>query len=49
VGVIFICVTRHTLTLPNNKEYSIPQVKILLKEIENGIKKKISFKEWESL
>jgi len=37
------------LTLPNNKEYSIPQVKMLLKEIENGIKKKISLEEWENL
>ena len=39
----------YTLTLPNNKEYSIPQVKMLLKEIENGIKQKISFEEWENL
>ena len=38
-----------TLTLPNNKEYSIPQMKMLLKEIELGMKKKISFEEWEKL
>jgi predicted RNA binding protein YcfA (HicA-like mRNA interferase family) len=41
---------RHkTLTLPNNKEYSIPQIKMLLKEIENGINKKISLEEWENV
>ena len=39
----------YTLTLPNNKEYSIPQIKMLLKEIENGINKKISLEEWENV
>jgi hypothetical protein len=38
-----------TLTLPNNTEYSIPQMKMLLKEIELGMKKKIPFEEWEEL
>lgn len=39
----------YTLTLPSNKEYSVPQVKMLLLEIECGINKKISFEEWENL
>ena len=39
----------YTLTLPSNKEYSIPQIKMLLNEIESGIDKTISLKEWESL
>jgi len=39
----------YTLTLPSNKEYSVPQLKMLLKEIENGIGRKISYKEWENL
>ena len=39
----------YTITLPGNKEYSVPQVKMLLKEIEQGIKKEISLDEWESL
>jgi len=38
-----------TLTLPNNPEYSIPQVRMLLKEIELGMKRKISLEEWEKL
>jgi len=38
-----------TLTLPGNAEYSIPQVKMLLKEVELGIKKKIALEEWEEL
>jgi len=39
----------YTLTIPSNKEYSISQVKMLLSEIEHGIKKKISLEEWEKL
>ena len=39
----------YTLTLPSNKEYSVPQIKMLLKEIERGINKKISPEEWENL
>ena len=39
----------YTLTLPNNKEYSVHQIKMLLAEIEHGIKKKISVDIWESL
>jgi hypothetical protein len=38
-----------TLALPNNTEYSVPQVKLLLKEIEVGIKKKISLEDWQKL
>ncbi len=39
----------YTLTLPNNKEYSVPQIKMLLSEIEHGVKKKISIDIWEIL
>ena len=39
----------YTLTLPNNKEYSVPQIKMLLCEIEHGVKKKISIDIWEIL
>ena len=39
----------YTLTLPNNKEYSVPQIKVLLSEIERGISKKITLQEWENL
>ena len=38
----------YTLTLPSNQEYSVPQLKMLLNEIEQGIKKKISLEEWEN-
>ena len=38
-----------TLTLPGNAEYSVPQIKVLLKEIELGTKKKISLEKWQEL
>ena len=39
----------YTLTLPTNKEYSVPQIKMLLNEIEQDINRKIFLKEWENL
>ncbi|MBU0543816.1 MAG: type II toxin-antitoxin system HicA family toxin [Proteobacteria bacterium] len=39
----------YTLTLPGNKEYSVPQIKMLLKEIEVGIKKKLPLDMWDKL
>ena len=39
----------YTLTIPGNKEYSKPQVRMLLSEMEQGIRRKISLEEWDSL
>ncbi len=39
----------YTLTLPGNKEYSVPQIKMLMDEIEHGTGKKISIEEWGNL
>ena len=39
----------YTFTVPSNQEYSVPQVKTLLKEVEHGIMKEISLDEWERL
>lgn len=39
----------YTLTLPTNKEYSVPQIKMLLNEIEQEINRKISLEEWVNL
>ncbi len=38
-----------TLTIPNNKEFSVPQLKTLIKEIELGIGNKISITAWNKL
>jgi hypothetical protein len=39
----------YTLTLPKNSEYSIPQLKMLLKEVENILKREIPLEEWQGL
>ena len=39
----------YTLTLPRNKEHFVPQIKMLLNEIEHGIRRKISLEEWGKL
>jgi len=39
----------HTMTIPNNPEFSVPQVKMLLKEVEEILGRKIPLKEWQKL
>jgi hypothetical protein len=39
----------HTLTIPSNAEYSVPQLKTLLKEVERIMGRKISLPEWQDL
>ena len=39
----------YTLTLPSNKEYSVPQLKMLLNEIEMGTQLDITAEEWQDL
>ncbi len=39
----------YTLALPSNQEYSVPQIRILLKEIEHGIGMEISNEKWGNL
>jgi predicted RNA binding protein YcfA (HicA-like mRNA interferase family) len=39
----------HTLTIPNNPEFSIPQLKMLLKQVEKILERKISLEEWQRL
>jgi hypothetical protein len=39
----------HRLAIPSNSEYSAPQVKMMIREIENIIGMEISIEEWDSL
>jgi len=39
----------HTMTIPTNPEFSVPQLKILLKQVEKILKRKISLGEWQRL
>ncbi|MFW6104962.1 MAG: type II toxin-antitoxin system HicA family toxin [Chloroflexota bacterium] len=38
-----------TLTIPNNAEYSVPQLKILLKQVEQCLGREVSLEEWRNL
>jgi len=38
-----------TFTVPNNPEYSFPHVRMLVRELELGMKKRISLEEWSAL
>jgi hypothetical protein len=39
----------YTFTVPSNREYSMPQVRMLLSEVEQGIDRKITIEEWGAL
>ena len=39
----------YTLTLPSNREYSVPQLKMLLNEIEMGTQLDITVEKWQDL
>jgi hypothetical protein len=39
----------YTLAIPSNAEFSVPQLKMLLKEVEQITGKKVSLKEWQEL
>jgi hypothetical protein len=39
----------HTLAIPNNAEYSVPQLRTLFKEAEQIMGRKISLREWQDL
>ncbi len=38
-----------TITIPSNLEYSVPQLKMLLKQVDKILEKKLSLKEWQEL
>ena len=39
----------HKQIIPNNPEYSVPQVKRLLRQVEEKLGREISVKEWNDL
>jgi len=39
----------HRMAIPSNREYSIPQLRMMLREIEGIIGRKISDNDWNSL
>ncbi len=45
----FMIFENHRLTIPSNAEYSIPQLKFMLKEVEEILGRKTGLEEWEML
>ncbi len=45
----FMVFGQNRLTIPSNSEYSIPQLRMMLREAEEIIERKISAEEWNDL
>lgn len=45
----FMIFQNYRMAIPSNKEYSIPQLRMMLKEIEDIIGKEITMNEWNNL
>lgn len=40
---------QHRLTIPSNNEYSIPQLRMMLREVEGIIGRQVTANEWNAL
>ncbi|MEH2108936.1 hypothetical protein [Nostoc sp.] len=40
---------QHRLTIPSNDEYSIPQLRMMIGEVEVILEREITLEEWNSL
>ena len=45
----FIVFENHRLAIPSNAEYSMPQLRIMIREVEEILNRKISLNEWDKL
>lgn len=45
----FMVYKQNRLAIPSNTEYSIPQLKMMIREVENIIGREISVDEWNRL
>ncbi|MCU0644825.1 MAG: type II toxin-antitoxin system HicA family toxin [bacterium] len=45
----FMVFHEYRLTIPSNREYSVPQLKMMLKEVEEILGRGITLEEWDSL
>jgi hypothetical protein len=45
----FMVYKRHRLSIPSNNEYSIPQLRMMIREVEEIISKEITADEWNCL
>lgn len=45
----FMVLGQHRQTIPTNSEFSVPQVRMLVRQIESILGRSVSLDEWESL
>lgn len=45
----FMIYQQYRLTIPSNSEYSVPQLKMMIKEVENIMSCEITIDEWNKL
>lgn len=45
----FMIYEQHRLTIPSNAEYSVPQLKMMLREVETIIRRSMTVDEWSEL
>jgi hypothetical protein len=45
----FMIYQNHRMAIPSNREYSIPQLKFILKEVEKILDRQITLAEWNKL
>ena len=45
----FMIYGQHRQTIPTNSEYSVPQIRLLLRQVESILARPVSLDEWNSL
>ncbi len=45
----FMIYGQHRLTIPSNAEYSVPQLRMMLREVEVIVGRPVTAEEWEQL
>jgi hypothetical protein len=40
---------QHRQTIPTNSEYSVPQIRMLVRQVESILERTVSLDEWDSL
>jgi len=45
----FMISGQHRQTIPTNAEYSVPQIRLLLRQVESILARRVALEEWNSL
>lgn len=45
----FMIYEQHRLTVPSNTEYSVPQLRMMIREVEAILRQQITHEAWEAL